>query len=437
MKKQTVIIIALLVGLIASSCAESTMQSKIPGESADAAENPKISATDSTEKESGAVTPTTPSDLSSETTGNEAEDGSAIETAEPTVPMEPLVNPLSGLPANDPETLDLPPALVSITNFPPTARPQAGLSFSPIVFELFIGEGMTRFLALFYGNFPEASVPENHALDPEEFAQTAGEPVIGPIRSGRLPYEHLRKLYSGFIVMASAYSKVMDQLNEYVNVYGDDRMDINSALIDTNELKALAASNQEALGSAQLTGMSFDPQPPEGGRTAHSLWIFFSYLNQVFWRYNPEDGSYHRWQDKADGSSFVEQTDRLNGEPLAYENVIILFADHEVQAANLIDVALLYVKRGNAKLLRDGQIYDLYWTTKSEAYEQTTGKFRPIRFIDAEGNPFPLKPGQTWVEIVPNYIACWETVNSEKYNQLAAGRSKGSGYWGLYFKLDE
>src|SRR6187549_155304 len=40
-------------------------------------------------------------------------------------------NPLTGLPVSDPSTLDLPAVLISITNFPPSARPQAGLSFSP------------------------------------------------------------------------------------------------------------------------------------------------------------------------------------------------------------------------------------------------------------------------------------------------------------------
>ena len=60
---------------------------------------------------------------------------------------------------------------------------------------------------------------------------------------------------------------------------------------------------------------------------------------------------------------------------------------------------------------------------------------RPIRFIDSDGNPYPLKPGQTWIELVPNYTTYWETVNSEKYNQLVAGRSKGSGYWGSVFQV--
>jgi hypothetical protein len=165
--------------------------------------------------------------------------------------------------------------------------------------------------------------------------------------------------------------------------------------------------------------------------------VFYAFKNQVFWRYNAEDGAYHRWQDNADGSTFIEQTDRLNGEPLTYENVIVLFADHEVENTYLIDINLLYVKKGKALLFRDGLMQEIYWTTKSEEYEQTTGDFRPIRFIDADGNPVLLKPGQTWVEIVPGYTVYWETVNSEKYNQLVAGRSKGSGYWGLYFDLED
>ncbi len=68
------------------------------------------------------------------------------------------LNPLTGLPVDNSDLLELPPALVSIANFPVSARPQAGLSFSPFVFEMYIGEGMTRFLALFYGEFPSLKV---------------------------------------------------------------------------------------------------------------------------------------------------------------------------------------------------------------------------------------------------------------------------------------
>ncbi|MCD6576917.1 MAG: DUF3048 C-terminal domain-containing protein [Anaerolineaceae bacterium] len=346
------------------------------------------------------------------------------------------INPLTGLPVSNPENLRLPPALVSVTNFPPSARPQAGLSTSSIVFELYIGEGMTRYLAIFYGDYPKSSIQENSGNLQEGLSEGMPEPVIGPIRSGRLPYEYVRKLFNGFIVMASAYSKVADHLGNYVNIYGNDDSDGNSALITVDQVEKIAKESGEELGDTALSGMQFDENVPEGGKDAHSLWIFYAYLNQVFWRFNEEDGSYHRWQDNADGTTFIEQTDRLNGDPLTYENVIVLFADHKVEKTFLIDIDLLYVKKEKAILFRDGKMYKIYWTTKSGEYERATGKLRPIRFIDADGNPFPLKPGQTWIELMPNYYTpFWETVDSEDYSTLAKGRSEGSGYWGLYFKL--
>ena len=346
-----------------------------------------------------------------------------------------VLNPLTGLPVHNPEDLELPPAFVSITNFPISARPQLGLSFSSLVFELFIGDGETRYLALFYGDYPEAVVDAENKEFVDDLLADLPQPVpsVGPIRSGRLPYEYIRELYNGFIVMASAYSKVAAQLKNQVNVFGSDDSDPNSAMLPIEDLKAIAEENKKDLSNFNLTGMHFDPEIPKG-ETAHSLWIFYAYLNQVFWRYNQDDGSYHRWQDQADGCTFVEQTDRLNGEPLTYENVIVLFAEHKVEKQYMVDVDLLFVPRGKALLFRDETVQEIYWTTKSEEYEQKTGLLRPIRFIDAEGNPVALKPGQTWIELMPQHLAFWETIDSEKYNQLAAGRKPGSGFWGLYFK---
>jgi len=54
----------------------------------------------------------------------------------------------------DPSLLSLPAVLVSISNMPFTARPQAGPGFAPWVYELYIGEGATRFMNVFYGQYP-------------------------------------------------------------------------------------------------------------------------------------------------------------------------------------------------------------------------------------------------------------------------------------------
>ena len=64
------------------------------------------------------------------------------------------VNPLTGRAVSDPSLLGVPAMLISISNSPVTARPQAGPGFADWVFELFIGTGTTRFLGVFYGEYP-------------------------------------------------------------------------------------------------------------------------------------------------------------------------------------------------------------------------------------------------------------------------------------------
>ncbi|MDZ4159624.1 MAG: DUF3048 domain-containing protein, partial [Anaerolineaceae bacterium] len=231
----------------------------------------------------------------------------------------PGVNPLTGLAVSDPEKLKLPPALVSITNFPVNARPPAGLSFTPFVFEMYIGEGATRFLALFYGEFPtqgEEGVGDDPARLPID--------TIGPVRSGRLPYEPLRKQYNGFLVMASAASNVAAKLSAVSNIFGSDSGDINSAMIDATKLEQIARSQQKNLDPASLSGLLFDQLPPQGGLPAKMIWIPYSYKNQIIWRFNAESGGYDRYQDQADGKTFIQATDRINSSPLNYENVVIL-----------------------------------------------------------------------------------------------------------------
>lgn len=344
----------------------------------------------------------------------------------------PGINPLSGLPVSNPENLALSPALVSITNFPVTARPQAGLDFSPFVFEMYVGEGMSRFLALFYGEYPAEALAQSEG-PPQAAPVPVEDAQIGPVRSGRLPYESLRKAFNGFLVMSSAYNTVSQNLSEYVNVFGSDSDDINSAGVRVGQLKAIAQANSKDLGVPAMSGLKFDIQPPQGGKPAHSFWLMWSYLNQVFWRYDPASGAYLRYQDNADGKTYSLATDRLNGKPLTYENVIILFANHRVYADTLIDLDLLYINKGKALLLRDGQLHEIYWTTKNEEYEKTTGRLRPIRYLDTQGNPAALKPGQTWVMIVPVGARYWETIDSENYLYLLNNEKPGSGYWAMRF----
>src|SRR5215216_6121328 len=98
---------------------------------------------------------------------------SITETTGATLPAE-VINPLTGLAVEDPSLLQTPATLLSISHFPVTARPQAGLSFAPYVFEIYITEGATRFLTTFYGQIPAPEIPitGNCEVRREIFRQT-------------------------------------------------------------------------------------------------------------------------------------------------------------------------------------------------------------------------------------------------------------------------
>jgi len=329
------------------------------------------------------------------------------------------INPLNGLPVNDPSTLKLPPALLSISNSPVTARPQAGLSFAPLIYEMFIGAGNSRFLTIFYGDLPKT--PEND------------NPEIGPIRSGRMAYEHIRKLLNGFIVMAYASVWVTPELNYFHNLQTEHPDDINGARLRVNDLTALKENYQKELGEPNPIGLKFDPTVPEGGKDGHTIWLPYAYVDQVWWHYDKDSGTYHRWQDKENGKDFTEQIDSLTGKPLEIENVAVIFVNHIAYRETLIDLTLLYTNRERALFFRDGQVFEGYWTTKGEEYEKTTGRLRPLRFLDKNGDPFPLKPGQTWVEIVTQETPVYETQYTEDYYRLVNNREPGSGIWAVRF----
>jgi hypothetical protein len=329
------------------------------------------------------------------------------------------INPLTGLAVAHPQNLSLPPALVSITNFPITSRPQAGLSFSPFVFEMYIGEGASRFLAVFYGDYPSDPAGSNNV-------------EVGPIRSGRRPYESLRQLFRGFLVFASASQRVYPFLSEFNVVYGDDE-DVNHALMKSSQIQQIATSSQNRLGKPGLSGLKFDNQQPAGGQSGKMIWVPYNKLDQVIWRYDPKTEAYLRFEDNADGKTFTQMTDRLNKKPLTYQNVVIQFVKDHRYDETLFDMDLLYITKMPALLFRDGQVYPIFWTTGSSTYERTTGLMRPIRFIDAQGNPFPLKPGQTWLEMVPQFSPTYETVDSQVYADLDKKREPGSGNWAIRF----
>lgn len=312
-------------------------------------------------------------------------------TSSPTPTTEPgPINPLTGLEAQNPANLCYRPLLVSVSNFPVSARPQAGLSAAAQIWETFIGEGMTRYLAIFYGDYAQylQEILQNRLEegDPRGF-------VIGPVRSGRVVFEDIKLLFErGRLVTAGASGEVAKQLSNRSSVYGSDPDDINSAGVG---LDAIYGQDDCVVDPGNYATLVFDETLPSGGEPAEFLRVVYNYYNQVGWEYDPQRGVYLRFQDESDGTGeLVPTTERLTGEQLGFANVVIMWAQHRYVTPTIIELELVYVRDRKGLLLRDGQIFDVRWSTRS-------GK---LTIHDKEGNAIPLKPGATFFEVVS-----WET----------------------------
>jgi hypothetical protein len=113
------------------------------------------------------------------------------------------------------------------------------------------------------------------------------------------------------------------------------------------------------------------------------------------------------------------EVDRLNNRRLQFENVIVLFAKHDVVSPTNLDIHLEQDWVGDALLFRDGMMYKIRWSTVPAEAELQSGIRKPIQFYyPDEKTPFPLKPGHTWITIV---------------TPLTAVVEESKGNWKLWF----
>lgn len=325
-----------------------------------------------------------------------------IPTATPT-PLYPVegygptnfpenINPLTGLKVDDPAILDRRPIMIKVQNLPRSGRPQFGLSKSDLIFEYYSELGTTRFAVLYYGQDAEK---------------------VRPIRSGRLIDINFMRAYKPVLIFGSASYQVLDRLRNSEFGYrllmeGPDtcpaicRENVNGTnylVSDTRAVSALLEKRSIDNERQNLDGMLFKLEPPANGTAVESFTARFSSAIYNRWDYDPATGKYLRFSDAAndlgDNNPVYEQlTDAATQEPIAVENVVILFTRHnDVDPRR--EVELLEVNMqgtGTAYLARDGQLYKLKWQRLAES--------DVITLIDDAGNLVPFKPGQTWFEVM-------------------------------------
>ncbi len=321
-------------------------------------------------------------------------------TATPTYPEEGYgpanfpegINPLTGLEVEDPVLLNRRPIVVKVQNLPRADRPHWGLSSADIIYEYYTEFGTTRFAAVFYGQDAE---------------------MVAPIRSARLFDFNVVRGYKGMFIFGSAYEGTYNRL---VNSEFSNRLMIESAntagviyRIEPNSKNYEVANTSKVAEYTQrmgidnsrqnLDGMLFQMQAPLGGEESDSVFVRFSAAIYNRWDYNPKTHTYARFSDveNSTGASdevYEQLIDRAIDEPIETENIAIVFVRHtDIDArptVEVLDVSMLGT--GKAYIARDGKVYEVTWSRPTEESVLT--------FLNPDGSVFPLRPGQTWVEVM-------------------------------------
>ena len=312
-------------------------------------------------------------------------------TYTPTLPPADLqaagINPLTGLPAQDKALLEERPVLVKIANWPQNLRPAAGLGQADLVFEYYIGFQMNHLAAVF------------HSSDSAR---------VGPLAPARMVDARLAEHYQGIVAYASADSTVEKIFSEVLPGRAFARgfapcpaictitdTSGENTFVDTAALREVAGQEEDPPKSIDLLGFTFNPRLTDWDADAETLSLLYADFSVMDWRFDSETDQYVLFQDFAkDGSiRIVPSTDRTDGSRLAFENVLVLFANYIEYNPSMYDVDF---REGDpnqrALLLRDGKLIHGTWSSADP--------FSPINLFGKTGAPLPLKPGRTWIIFV-------------------------------------
>jgi hypothetical protein len=142
------------------------------------------------------------------------------------------------------------------------------------------------------------------------------------------------------------------------------------------------------------TGWAFDEEPPDGDvgcpvdaaacdEPGHSVSIRMSRSYTTGWQYDQDEGLYRRTQN---GQPFT-----VTGEGrIGAANVVVLGTRHYIGASGYPETDVT-TAGGDAVVLRDGKRYEARWSKPSPS--------DPLLVLGTDGEPFPLKPGPTWVHL--------------------------------------
>ncbi|MGB8980971.1 MAG: DUF3048 domain-containing protein [Anaerolineales bacterium] len=306
------------------------------------------------------------------------------------------LNPLTGLPASNPALLERRPLAIKVANYPRYIRPQSGLTLADNVFEYYIEAGLTRFIAVFYGNDSE---------------------WVGPVRSGRYFDEHIQRMYHAWLVFKFADPRVESHLQEsdvapflvvpslgscppfslmperHIEVYN------NSYFNTVRWADCVARDGLENERQPLRSGLFSEDVPP-ADLSGTQMYTYYSEDSYNYWIYQPETQQYLRYQETDDirnnkPEKYHQLIDAVTDEPVHASNVVFLFAPHtfsnpfdEEDEVFQIDLG----GSGEAYVFRDGVGIPARW--------MRTSREQLFVLISMSGEPIHFRPGITFYEVL-------------------------------------
>lgn len=315
----------------------------------------------------------------------------------PTFVLPTSLNPLTGLPASDPGLMDRRPLAIKVANYPRYVRPQSGLTLADHVYEYYIEAGLTRFIAVFYGNNSQ---------------------WVGPVRSGRYFDEHIQRMYHAYLVFKFADPRVETHLQTTADVApflvvpsvgscppfrlmeSREIEAYNNSYFDTTLWQECVDRNGLENERQAIRNGFFNENLLSSGLLGTQMYTYYSVDSYNYWLYNSDTKQYLRYQETADirnekPESFDVLTDAVTGEQVHAANVVFLLAHHSF--SNTFD--------------EEDEVYQIDMTDSGEAYVFRDGigilarwfrtnQDQPLLLTTTAGAPIYLRPGITFYEVL-------------------------------------
>lgn len=298
-------------------------------------------------------------------------EGTTTTTTE--VPWDGLTMPLTGEPA--PTGLPERPALVvKVGNNDGRSLPQVGLEVADIVYEVMVENYVTRFIAVYHSELPEAVRPVRSARSSDiDLLANLDRPIFAYWGSNAGVAEEVGEAERLGLLQARS---TVGRGQEHFHRDDSRKAPYNGVLDPVSVVNSL-----DGLTPPPGPIISYGPVPASAVRTFGVRWTTANRDIAFVW-----DTGSERWIRYQDGVLHFD----ANGVPLAADNVLKLTVGYRRSDADSISPQLLSVGSGDGWLFRDGTVTGIVWSRQFIADGWTI-------LDDDTGQLLHLDQGSTWV----------------------------------------